>query len=216
VTITTVFFDLDDTLYPASSGLWEAIKERMSRYMHERLGIPDEQIPALRQQLFQQYGTTLRGLEATYPINTQDYLAYVHDLRLADYLVPNPLLRSILQALPTRKLVLTNADAAHAGRVLSALGLEGCFEAIVDINAMAPYCKPQPEALAIAMKTAGENDVRRCALIDDLPHTTQAARQFGFFSILYGRDGSLANADATLRDWGQLPELLNKRERELQ
>jgi putative hydrolase of the HAD superfamily len=208
VTLSTVFFDLDDTLYPASSGLWEAIKRRMSRYMHERLGIPEDEIPDLRQKLFLQYGTTLRGLEATYPIDTQDYLAYVHDLRLADYLNPDPSLRTVLQALSVHKLVLTNADAAHARRVLAALEVTDCFEAVVDINAMAPYCKPQPEALALALKKAGESDPHRCVLIDDLPRTTRAARQFGFFSILYGANGSQADADAALKDWRELPVLL--------
>ena len=36
---TTIFFDLDDTIYPHESGLWEAIKARISQYMHEELGI---------------------------------------------------------------------------------------------------------------------------------------------------------------------------------
>ena len=45
---TTLFFDLDDTLYPSKTGLWPAIKDRMNQYMIERLGIPEPDVPFLR------------------------------------------------------------------------------------------------------------------------------------------------------------------------
>ena len=77
---TTIFFDLDDTLYPSSSGVWKLIKDRMNLYMHLRLEIPRDEIPSLREELFHQYGTTLRGLQATYHIDTKDYLSFVHDI----------------------------------------------------------------------------------------------------------------------------------------
>ena len=85
---TTIFFDLDDTLYPSSSGLWPAIKERMNSYMDERMHIPRDEIPRLREKYFREYGTTLRGLQANHKVDVQDYLAYVHDLPLKDYLHP--------------------------------------------------------------------------------------------------------------------------------
>ncbi len=62
---STIFFDLDDTLYPSSSGLWKAIKERMNIYMRDMLHIPEDEVPALREQYYKMYGTTLRGLIRT-------------------------------------------------------------------------------------------------------------------------------------------------------
>lgn len=211
MTFTTIFFDLDDTLYPASSGLWAAIRERITRYMHERLGIPLEEVHTLREQLYRAYGTTLRGLEAHYPIDTLDYLAYVHDVPVKDYLKPDPRQRAIISALPTRKLILTNADAAHAQRVLEALDLKDCFDGIIDVTTFHPYCKPQVQALQIALQKAAESDPRQCALIDDLRHTTRAARAFGFYSILYGDTNPNADADAAFIDWEQLPTILESR-----
>ncbi len=205
---TTIFFDLDDTLYPASTNLWSTLKARMNAYMHERLGIPEENIGSLREQYFQQYGTTLRGLQAHYPVDTAEYLAYVHDVPLRDYLTPDPLQRRVIASLPTRNLIFTNADSAHARRVLAQLNLTDCFPQIVDINALAPYCKPMPESFKFAMQAAGESDPRRCVMIDDLPHTTRAAREYGMFSILYGRDGKTTDANASFRDWGELPGIL--------
>lgn len=208
VTITTIFFDLDDTLYPAQSGLWTDIKARISLYMHERLGIPAEQAQTLRQQYLEQYGTTLMGLKAHYTLDVPDFLDYVHDLPLGNYIRPTPGLRSVLEALPARKIIFTNAHTGHVQRVLAALDLEGCFDGVLDILAMHPYCKPMPESFAMALRLAGETDARRCVMIDDLPRTTRAAREYGMFSILYGASQPHPDASAVLSDLLQLPALL--------
>lgn len=208
---TTIFFDLDDTLYPASTGLWQAIKKRMNMYMRERMGFSNAEIPRLREKYYREFGTTLRGLQANHKIDVQDFLTFVHDIPLGDYLQPDPALREVIASLGTRSLVFTNADAAHAGRILKALALEDCFEAIVDVNAVAPYCKPMPDAFRIAMERAGESDPARCVMIDDLPRTTHAAREAGFFSILFGQDRPHPDANATLRNWQNLPFVLNGR-----
>ena len=157
---TTLFFDLDDTLYPASTGLWKAIKERMNIYMRDHMDIPENEVPILREQYFKMYGTTLRGLEERHHVDREDFLAFVHELPLKDYLTPNPTQREIIASLPGRKLIFTNADVHHARRVLAALQLDDLFEAIVDVNAVAPYCKPMPESFAIAQELAGEPNPR--------------------------------------------------------
>ena len=205
---TTLFFDLDDTLYPSSAGLWLAIKERINLYMCERMGIPESEVPVLREQYFKMYGTTLRGLQARHNVDAQDYLAFVHDLPLKDYITPNPTQREIIASLASRKLIFTNADLPHARRVLAALQLDGLFDAIVDVNAVAPYCKPMPEAFAIAQEFANEPDPRKCVVIDDLPRTTRAALEAGMASILYGTDEPTAEASGVFTDWNHLPVLL--------
>jgi pyrimidine 5'-nucleotidase len=209
VRFTTIFFDLDDTLYPPSSGLWPALKERMTRYMIERVGIPAAEVPRLREAYFRKYGTTLRGLQANHKLDVNDYLAYVHDVRLTDYIHPNPEQQAVLAALPTRNLIFTNADANHARRVLRTLRVEEHFVDVVDINRMEPYCKPSPEAFALAMRQAGESDPARCVMIDDLPHTTRAARSLGLYALLMGTASAEADADAVLSDWQSLPALLD-------
>jgi putative hydrolase of the HAD superfamily len=206
---TTIFFDLDDTLYPSSSGLWPTLKERMNRYMIERMDIPAEQVPFLREKYFRTYGTTLRGLQANHKIDVQDFLAYVHDVRLADYIHPDPIQRSVLASLQTRNLIFTNADANHARRVLRVLQIEEYFSDVVDVNRMEPTCKPSPQAFALAMQAAGESDPSKCVMIDDLPHTTRAAKALGLHALLYGAASAGGSADAAFSDWKLLPVLLN-------
>ena len=205
---TTLFFDLDDTLYPAATGLWKAIKERMNMYMRDRMGIPEEHVPQLREQYFKMYGTTLRGLQEHHNVDKEDFLAFVHDLPLKDFLTPNPTQRDIIASLPSRKLIFTNADVNHARRVLTALQLDDLFETIIDVHAVTPYCKPMPESFAIAQELANEPDSRKCVMIDDLPRTTRAALNAGMASLLYGTDEPTSEASGVFTDWTHLPILL--------
>ena len=205
---TTIFFDLDDTLYPTNVGLWGAIKNRMNDYMRERMNIPANEIPALREKYYEQYGTTLRGLQKHHQIDVEDYLAYVHDLPLGDYLTPDIDQRSVIASLPTRNLIFTNADIHHAERVLAALNLRDLFSTIVDVNTVTPYCKPMPESFDVAMKVAGEADPARCVMIDDLPRTTRAAKSAGMFSILFGETATNGDAHASFSNWNELTKIL--------
>jgi putative hydrolase of the HAD superfamily len=208
---TTIFFDLDETLYPASSGLWMEIRKRINTYLGVRMGFPPDQIEALRDKYFRDYGTTLRGLQANYKVDMEEYLAFVHDIPLEKYIHPDEELQKVIKALPTRKFIFTNADAAHANRVINVLGLQGMFDGILDVHTIAPYCKPMPESFDMALKTAGSPDPVTCALLDDQARVTKAANSKGIFSILVGKQSTLDDADAAIINWGDLPGLLDGR-----
>jgi putative hydrolase of the HAD superfamily len=214
--ITTLFIDLDDTLYPASSGLWTVLRGRIGQYMVERLGIPVAEADHLRRVYFETYGTALRGLEINCPLDRQDFLAYVHDVNLREYIGPDPILRAALDADRHKRFIFTNADTNHAKRVTAVLGVADCFDGMIDTNAIYPFCKPERAALERALAISGESDPRHCALIDDLPHNVRAAREFGMKGILFGsgvaqnESGDPVNidADAVFDDWSKLGEVL--------
>ena len=207
----TIFFDLDETLYPTSSGLWMEIRKRINSYLRDRMGFPPEQIEVLREQYFRDYGTTLRGLQVNFNVDMEEYLAYVHNVPLNEYLHPDNRTRKVIEALPTHKYIFTNADSAHANRVLKALGLQGVFDGILDVHTIAPYCKPMPESFTLALQAAGSPDPRTCALLDDQARVTRAAHRLGLFSILVGKDSAGENADAAMLNWLDLPGLLDGR-----
>ena len=183
---STLFIDLDDTLYPADSGVWKAIRGRIDLYITEKFHLSLEDARLRRQDLFLRYGTTMRGLQAEYHVNEDEYLAFVHDVPLTEFLYPNPGLCQVLQKYPQRKAIFTNADVNHARRVLDVLGLGECFQQIIDIKAMSPYCKPMQEAFRIALEKSGEPDPARCVLVDDQAHNVRAARVFGMHAIRVG------------------------------
>lgn len=175
--------DLDDTLYRPESGVWEAISVRISQYIFQRLNLPTEEILPLRQRLYADYGTTLRGLSAEYGIERLDYLDYVHDLPLENYLSPDPALRKMFISLPNKKFIFTNADRKHAMRVLGVLRLEGIFDGIIDILDMDPHCKPMPESFKLAMQAASERDPGQYILVDDRLLNVRAALNLGFQAV---------------------------------
>jgi len=205
---TTFFFDLDETLYPSSSGLWMQIRARINAYMHERLGFSEQEIEAVRERYFREYGTTLRGLQANHDVDMDDYLAFVHDIPLEPYLHPDPALRRELEGIPVRKFIFTNADCAHAGRVTKALGLDGVFDGCIDVHVIAPHCKPMPGAFQLALAAAGNPEPKNCVLLDDQGRITRAARALGMYTVLVGREEPGFEADAAVVSLADLPALM--------
>jgi putative hydrolase of the HAD superfamily len=212
---TALFFDLDDTLYPSTSGLWDAIRERMGRYMWERLNLPQEDVPRIRKYYFETYGTTLRGLQIHHGVDVDEYLSYVHDLPLHAFIHADPAMKEMIKSLPQRKWIFTNADDQHAQRVLAELGLEDCFYGIIDIRAIQFACKPEIVAYQRALALAGEIEASSCVLLDDSPRNLAPARQLGFFTILIGtgkEDGSACLSLASLIELRTaMPELWDGR-----
>jgi putative hydrolase of the HAD superfamily len=183
----TVFFDLDDTLYPNTSGVWEAIGVRINRYMQEKVGIQAGRVAALRDQYFRDYGTTLNGLMLHHNVDPVDYLDYVHQVPIEEMLQPDPDLRQTLRSLPQRRVVFTNASCAHAERVLRALGLEGSIDQVVDILALDMINKPRPESFRRAMSLSGETEAAACVTVDDAVRNLITASDLGMTTVLVGR-----------------------------
>ncbi|KAJ8750547.1 hypothetical protein K2173_015706 [Erythroxylum novogranatense] len=127
-----LLFDVDDTLYPLSSGLSVQVTKNIKEYMIQKLGIEESKVQELCVSLYKYYGTTMAGLRAIgYEFDYDDFHSFVHGRLPYNMLKPDPVLRSILLNVPVRKVVFTNSDKAHASRVLSRLGLEDCFERVI-------------------------------------------------------------------------------------
>lgn len=130
--VNCLIFDLDDTLYPLSSGIAGECLKNIGEYMVEKLGIEKSKVSELSNLLYKNYGTTMAGLRAIgYSFNYDDYHSFVHGRLPYEKLKPDPVLRHLLLSLPIRKVIFTNADKVHASKALSRLGLEDCFEGII-------------------------------------------------------------------------------------
>jgi putative hydrolase of the HAD superfamily len=205
---STLFFDLDATLYPASNGLWDEIRNRIYQYMHEKVGLREAEIPATRDRYWKTYGTTLEGLRIHHGVDPDEYLNYVHNIPLESYLTQDSELKSLLSDLPQDLWVFTNADRRHAEAVLAVLGIEDHFTGIVDLLAMNFLIKPKPEAYQIAQEMAGENNPSRCILFDDLTANLQGAKKQGFSTVLVGENGKGDWIDFQLATIHQIKEVL--------
>ena len=154
---TTFFFDLDETLYPSSSGLWVAIRERINAlHASNAWAFPRTRLQLLREKYFPRIRDHAARPAGQPPVDMDEYLAFVHDVPLGSLSPSGPGTSCALERIRARKFIFTNADSAHANRVMKAVGLEGLCDGIIDVHAIAPYCKPMPEAFQLALKAAGD------------------------------------------------------------
>lgn len=205
--IRTIFFDLDDTLYPKDSGVWEALRGRIAQYMHEVVGIPEAEVPGVREFYLKTYGTSLRGLQKHHAIDAEDYLRYTHELPIEELVTPNPGLDAMLSQLPQAKYIFTNSASFHAERVLRALGVERHFASIVDVRAMQFQSKPDPFAYRLAFERS-QATAAEALFVDDMPVNLAAAKQLGAFTALVGTAEQNPAADVSVTGVEQLIEAM--------
>jgi putative hydrolase of the HAD superfamily len=161
----------------------------MLQFMTEELHIPPDDVAEKRRGYYQKYGTTLRGLMEEYRIEPDEYLAYVHNVRLADFLAASPPLNNMLHEIPLSKAIFTNADAAHAERVLNVLQVRLHFEQIIDIVSGNFINKPNPLAYHQALAVLGV-DGNQCIMVEDTPRNLMPAKDLGMTTILVDGAGS--------------------------
>ena len=75
-------FDLDNCLYPASTGLFELIDERMGAYIQRLLDCDPIEARRVQKAHFHAHGTTLAGLMAEHHIDPHHFLDDVHAIAL--------------------------------------------------------------------------------------------------------------------------------------
>lgn len=181
----TLFIDLDGTLYPNDSGLWDAMADRIHQYMVEMLGVPKDEVVEQRLFYYQTYGTTLSGIQAHYPdIDTDEYLGYVHGVPLDPYIDTDPELRTALEKIAAPKWIFTNSDRHHTSRVLSRLGIEDLFEGVIDVIDMGFIPKPTRSVYHLAMEMAGNPAPESCVFVEDSIKNLVTAKELGWQTVL--------------------------------
>ncbi len=203
--ITDWIFDLDNTLYPRDYDLFAQIDVLITRYVMDVTGLEHDAARQMQKSYYQQYGTTLRGLMASYGIDPDHYLRSVHAI---DYscVLAHPELVAAISALPGRKFVFTNADTGHAMAVLDRLGGAGLFDGLFDIRAAAFEPKPARAAYERFVDRFGIVP-ERAVMFDDLEKNLVVPHEMGMATvhIVPGRDyrsvdrdqWELARADGT-------------------
>ncbi len=205
--ISTLIFDLDNTLYPASSGIWQLIRQRIDLFMVEKLNYSILEVHHIRDELYREYGTTLRGLQERHNVDPYDYLSFVHDIPLREYIQPNPDLKRTLKAIPLRKVIFSNADRSHVNRVLKQLGIEDEFEQVIDILDILPYCKPMKEAFVIALNKIHCSQPQTCLMFEDSLENIQTAKNLTMETIYVCENGCNIDGLLQIKNINQIADL---------
>jgi len=184
--IRAILFDLDNTLYPASSGVMARIDQRIGEYVEQRLGIGAEEALVMRRTYCETYGTTLRGLLHHYgDIETDEYLEFVHNIEIEELLRFDAALDAALAALDVPKIIFTNSPREHAERVLKALGLAHHFERVFDLRHFNLIGKPDPAAYRQVLDYVGVPG-SAVLLLEDSAHNLPPAKALGMTTMLVG------------------------------
>ncbi|XP_048425345.1 uncharacterized protein LOC103954336 isoform X1 [Pyrus x bretschneideri] len=233
-----LLFDLDDTLYPLSSGISVQITTNIKEYMIQKLGMDESEVPELCISLYKDYGTTMAGLKAKgYNFDYDDFHSFVHGRLPYELLHPDPVLRGLLLSLPVRKVIFTNSDKAHAATVLKRLGIEDCFESVICFETLNPTNSAddsvtagvaehieQPNTGAVIPKTPvvskpfeqayeeafkiANIDPQRTLFFDDSIRNLQTAKQCGLHTVLVGTSHRTKGVDHALESIHNMKEAL--------
>jgi len=179
--INTWVFDLDNTLYPATTHLFPQIDRRMKAFISDALKLSLDDAFKLQKQYYWTYGTTLRGLMLNHNIEPDGFLEYVHDIDHS-VVVADPRLDAVLAALPGRKFIYTNGSERHAVNVMDRLGVARHFTSIFDIAASRYIPKPDPAAYADLVMRHGI-DPRRSIMFEDIHRNLKPAADLGMMTV---------------------------------
>ena len=184
-----LFLDLDDTLYPSTSGVWDAIGDRINLFLRDRLGLDAHEQAVVRDRYLAKYGTTLNGLIAEHHIDPYDYLDFVHEVPLEEMLLPDPALSAMLKGLDQKRVIFTNSYVPHVERVTRRLGVEAQIDRVIDIVALDFVNKPLQKAYRRALALCDEVDPTACVIVDDRVLNLEPAASMGMKVILVDEKG---------------------------
>ena len=180
--VTAWVFDLDNTLYPRSTRLFQQVDQRIRDFVRELLKLTPEAAQRLQKDYYERYGTTLRGLIVEHGIKPDDFLEYVHDIDHSP-VKPDPRLAAAIAALPGRKFILTNGSRAHAEKVATRLGIPDHFEDIFDIVRLDLLPKPARETYDKFLSITGV-DPTKAAMFEDLARNLEVPKALGMATVL--------------------------------
>jgi putative hydrolase of the HAD superfamily len=191
-------FDLDNTLYPPSSGLFTQVNERIRAYLCAYLDIGAAEATALQRNYFTRYRSTLRGLMVDHGVAPTDFLDYVHDIDVSP-IQPDTALRDAIASLPGRKMIFTNGSVRHAARILDRLDLTDIFEAVFDIHAADYRPKPDPQSYRQLLSSFDLN-AKCSAFLEDMVINLEPAADLGMTTV-WVRDPAAGDAGEPRPDY---------------
>jgi putative hydrolase of the HAD superfamily len=192
-------FDLDNTLYPASSNLFAQIDRRMGEFIASELRVDAIEARRIQKEYFRDFGTTLRGLMVNHAITPDHFLDYVHAIDVS-ILTPDPALDAALARLDGLKVIFTNGSSSHAEKVMDRLGVARHFDAVFDVAAARYLPKPDPASYRALVRRHGLASAAT-AIFEDLTRNLAPAAELGMTTVWVRNATDWAEASETRPDF---------------
>jgi putative hydrolase of the HAD superfamily len=204
-------FDLDNTLHDARPHIFPHISRSMTDYVAGLLNLGADDANDLRDAYWKRYGATLIGLIRHHGVDPGHFLGETHRFPDLDRMVVGRReLRSVLQRLPGRKIVFSNAPGRYAGDVLQALGVDDLFDDVFSIERT--RFRPKPEAHGfLRLMHAHRLVASRCVMVEDSLENLRTAKRLGMKTVWVTEANCAPSwVDASVRHLFRLPRLLHR------
>jgi len=189
-TVETWVFDLDNTLYPASSRLFDQVDRKITEFIMQALSLEWDDAHKKQKSFFREFGTTLNGMMQMHGTHPQEYLEYVHDIDLSP--IPHsPNLDKALDQLPGRKVIFTNGSTDHARKVTQKLGVTQHFDGIFDIVDCQFIPKPELSVYEKMIAAFGINP-KATVMVEDMARNLVPAAALGMTTVWVRTDTAWA------------------------
>ena len=212
MTITTIIYDVDDTLYDVATGFTAYRNgEAAQRFMVEHLDFPDmESAKQLRDEYFEKYHATAKALTVAEqegrlpppkdPANAKSPRFRTQDL--AEYWAQHMKyellggrkegVRKDMQELTLHQVAFSNGPRKYVKQVLLELGLFDIFgeERLFAVDDVLPHCKPEPEAFAKIFDKVGTK-AEECIMVEGSMKNIRRAKELGMKTVLVTGKGRM-------------------------
>lgn len=205
MTDTSWIIDLDNTLYPAHTNLFDQIDVRMGRFLADMFNVDRIEARRIQKDYFTRYGTTLSGLMTCHDVDPGPFLEYVHDIDVTP-IEKDAALIPALEALPGKRYIYTNGSYGHAERILAHLHVEHLFDGIFDIAAAQFEAKPAMSAMERCVRQF-EIAPDAATMVDDMAKNLEPAAMMGMHTVwidtgsAYGAHGHGPHVKETAKDF---------------
>mmetsp|Transcript_18836 Transcript_18836/g.41043 ORF Transcript_18836/g.41043 Transcript_18836/m.41043 type:complete len:288 (-) Transcript_18836:119-982(-) len=213
-TISTIIFDVDDTLYDVNTGFTaHRNTDGAVSFMVDKLAFPTrEAAQALRDEYFERYHATAKGLQVAEaegrlppdapkfdPKELSKYWAENLNFSLLGTKESYGDLQSMLQSLKVANpdvafVAFSNGPRMYVLRALREMGLDVFFpdDNVYAVEDVLPHCKPEPAAFQKIFKELGGVSPEQCVMVEDSMKNIRVAKKLGMNTVLIAGKGRLS------------------------
>lgn len=187
--IDVFIFDLDDTLYPHGQFLTsQKFFEILNAYVAEVNGLSLEETNRISKEYLAQgidkdiEDDVIKFWQRDWNFNLRDFNDRIDAVDIS-HMSPCVQTLTLLEKLPVRKVIFTNAHRTHAERMITHLGLETHIEHVCDYITRGQRVKPMPDIyheLVDRLNVSPE----ACVMVEDRHVNLRPAKAMGMHTVL--------------------------------
>ncbi len=180
-------FDLDETLHNSLKYIIPHLRKTMTAYLQTHLNLDEDNANQLRVDYWRRYGLTLTGMMRHHQTDPRHFLYETHQFPdLPHMILREPLLRTMLQRLPGRKIIFSNAPQKYTKAVVRILRIDKLFEEVISLEHM--HYRPKPASYGFFRLIAKLRlNPRFCIMVEDQLRNLKTAKRLGMKTVWVSR-----------------------------